>query len=160
MFLLVTNIERWRVGKYFWNQLGLEYTVMWTVATFYFLVHRRRPHLARSSHRPRILGRTSMTNGSEPLTAQPPSPTAPKIWGYFATFGWALLAYLVASIVTICVLYLWDPATIPADLDFSALMKDARYVSLIHHRHQRVPGRLSDRGRADGARRRRKTTWR
>jgi putative oxidoreductase len=39
MFLLVTNIERWRVGKYFWNQLGLEYTVMWTVATFYFLVN-------------------------------------------------------------------------------------------------------------------------
>jgi putative oxidoreductase len=39
IFLLVTNVERWRVGKYFWNQLGLEYTVMWTVATFYFLVH-------------------------------------------------------------------------------------------------------------------------
>ena len=39
LFLLVTNVERWRVGKYFWNQLGLEYTVMWTVATFYFLVH-------------------------------------------------------------------------------------------------------------------------
>ena len=39
MFLLVTNVERWRVGKYFWNQLGLEYTLMWTVATFYFLVH-------------------------------------------------------------------------------------------------------------------------
>jgi putative oxidoreductase len=38
-FLIVTNVERWRVGKYFWNQLGLEYTVMWTVATFYFLVH-------------------------------------------------------------------------------------------------------------------------
>ena len=38
VFLLVTNYERWRVGKYFWNQLGLEYTVMWTVATFYFLV--------------------------------------------------------------------------------------------------------------------------
>jgi putative oxidoreductase len=37
-FLLVTNVERWRVGKYFWNQLGLEYTVMWTLATFYFLV--------------------------------------------------------------------------------------------------------------------------
>ena len=109
MFLLVTNIERWRVGKYFWNQLGLEYTVMWTVATFYFLVRRRRPHLARPSHRPRILGRTSMTNGSEPLTAQSPSPTAPKIWGYFATFGWALLAYLAATIVTMVVLYLWDP---------------------------------------------------
>jgi putative oxidoreductase len=38
MFLLVTNIERYRVGKYFWNQLGMEYTLMWTVATFYFLV--------------------------------------------------------------------------------------------------------------------------
>jgi uncharacterized protein len=71
-----------------------------------------------------------MTNGSEPLTAQPPSPPAPKIWGYFATFGWALLAYLAATIVTMLVLYLWDPSTIPSDLDFGELMKDARYVSL------------------------------
>jgi putative oxidoreductase len=39
LFLVVTNFERWRVGKYFWNQLGLEYTVMWTVAVLYFLVH-------------------------------------------------------------------------------------------------------------------------
>jgi len=39
IFLVVTNFERWRVGKYFWNQLGLEYTVMWTVAVLYFLVH-------------------------------------------------------------------------------------------------------------------------
>ena len=38
-FLLVANLERWRVGKYFWNQLGLEYTLMWTIATFYILVH-------------------------------------------------------------------------------------------------------------------------
>jgi putative oxidoreductase len=38
IFLLATNVERWRVGKYFWNQLGLEYTMMWTIATFYFLV--------------------------------------------------------------------------------------------------------------------------
>jgi putative oxidoreductase len=38
LFLIVTNVERWRVGKYFWNQLGLEYTLMWTVAVFYFLV--------------------------------------------------------------------------------------------------------------------------
>src|SRR5262249_50081765 len=35
IFLLVTNIERWRVGRYFWNQLGLEYTMMWTLVTFY-----------------------------------------------------------------------------------------------------------------------------
>jgi putative oxidoreductase len=39
IFLLVTNVERWRVGKYFWNQLGLEYTLMWTIAALYFLVH-------------------------------------------------------------------------------------------------------------------------
>ena len=39
LFLLVANVERWRVGKYFWNQLGLEYTLMWTIATFYVFVH-------------------------------------------------------------------------------------------------------------------------
>lgn len=71
-----------------------------------------------------------MTNGSEPLPALPPSPAPPQIWGYVATFGWALLAYLVATLVTMIVLYLWDSSTIPADLDFSALMKDARYISL------------------------------
>jgi putative oxidoreductase len=38
-FLLVANVERWHVGQYFWNQLGLEYTLMWTVATFAVLVH-------------------------------------------------------------------------------------------------------------------------
>jgi putative oxidoreductase len=38
-FLLVTNVERWRVGRYFWNKLGLEYTLMWTIATFYVFVH-------------------------------------------------------------------------------------------------------------------------
>ena len=39
LFLLVSNVERCRVGRYFWNQLGLEYTLMWTVAAFYILVH-------------------------------------------------------------------------------------------------------------------------
>lgn len=38
IFLIVTNVERWRVGGYFWNKLGLEYTLMWTVAACYFLV--------------------------------------------------------------------------------------------------------------------------
>jgi putative oxidoreductase len=37
LFLVVSNVERWRVGKYFWNQLGLEYTLMWTIAALYFL---------------------------------------------------------------------------------------------------------------------------
>jgi putative oxidoreductase len=39
LFLIVTNVERWRVGRYFWNKLGMEYTLMWLVAMFYFLVH-------------------------------------------------------------------------------------------------------------------------
>ena len=38
VFLLVTNVERWRVGRYFWNQLGMEYTLMWTIATFYIFI--------------------------------------------------------------------------------------------------------------------------
>jgi putative oxidoreductase len=39
IFLAVSNVERWRVGRYFWNTLGLEYTLMWLTAAFYFLVH-------------------------------------------------------------------------------------------------------------------------
>jgi putative oxidoreductase len=39
IFLVVSNVERWRVGGYFWNSQGLEYTLMWTVAALYFLVH-------------------------------------------------------------------------------------------------------------------------
>ena len=39
LFLLTANIERWRVGKYFWNVLGLEYTLMWTIGALYFLAH-------------------------------------------------------------------------------------------------------------------------
>jgi putative oxidoreductase len=39
IFLVVADYERWRVGGYFWNRLGLEYTLMWTIADFYVLVH-------------------------------------------------------------------------------------------------------------------------
>jgi putative oxidoreductase len=39
IFLIVSNYERWRVGGYFWNKTGLEYTLMWAVAALYFLVH-------------------------------------------------------------------------------------------------------------------------
>jgi putative oxidoreductase len=38
IFLVVSNYERWRVGGYFWNKTGLEYTLMWTLGAFYFLV--------------------------------------------------------------------------------------------------------------------------
>jgi putative oxidoreductase len=44
IFLLVSNVERWRVGRYFWNQLGLEYTLMWTIATFYILISGPGPY--------------------------------------------------------------------------------------------------------------------
>jgi putative oxidoreductase len=43
-FLLVADIERWRVGRYFWNQLGLEYTLMWTIATFYIFIKGPGPY--------------------------------------------------------------------------------------------------------------------
>jgi putative oxidoreductase len=39
IFLIVSNYERWRVGGFFWNKMGLEFTLMWTVAALYFLVH-------------------------------------------------------------------------------------------------------------------------
>ncbi len=39
IFLLVSCIERWRVGRYFWNTQGIEYTLMWAVGSLYFLVH-------------------------------------------------------------------------------------------------------------------------
>jgi putative oxidoreductase len=39
IFLVVTNYERWRVGGFFWNKMGLEFTLLWTVAALYFLVH-------------------------------------------------------------------------------------------------------------------------
>ena len=43
IFLIVSNFERWRVGGYFWNQTGLEYTLMWAVGALYFLVHGGGP---------------------------------------------------------------------------------------------------------------------
>jgi uncharacterized membrane protein YphA (DoxX/SURF4 family) len=39
IFLFVSCVERWRVGRYFWNTLGLEYTLMWAAAALFFLVH-------------------------------------------------------------------------------------------------------------------------
>ena len=39
IFLGVSCVERWRVGRYFWNTLGLEYTLMWGISALYFLVH-------------------------------------------------------------------------------------------------------------------------
>jgi putative oxidoreductase len=43
IFLVVANFERWRVGGYFWNKTGLEYTLMWTLAALYFVVHGGGP---------------------------------------------------------------------------------------------------------------------
>jgi putative oxidoreductase len=39
IFLIVTNYERWRVGGFFWNKMGLEFTLLWAVSAFYFLVN-------------------------------------------------------------------------------------------------------------------------
>jgi putative oxidoreductase len=39
IFLAVACVERWRVGGYFWNTQGLEYTLMWALGALYFLAH-------------------------------------------------------------------------------------------------------------------------
>ena len=39
IFLIVTSQERWRAGGYFWNQRGMEYPLLWTTVTMYFLIH-------------------------------------------------------------------------------------------------------------------------
>lgn len=38
LFLTVACFERWRVGRWFWNKLGVEYTLLWAVAAFHVLV--------------------------------------------------------------------------------------------------------------------------
>jgi putative oxidoreductase len=39
IFLAAACVERWRVGGYFWNTQGLEYTLMWALGALYFLAH-------------------------------------------------------------------------------------------------------------------------
>ena len=38
IFLAVACLERWRVGKWFWNKLGVEYTLLWAIAAFHVLI--------------------------------------------------------------------------------------------------------------------------
>lgn len=59
----------------------------------------------------------------------PPAEPPRLAWGYFATLGWALLTYVIATSITLMALNFWDPKAFPLDLDFTAMMKDARYVS-------------------------------
>ena len=39
IFLAVSCWERWQKGGGFWNQQGVGYTLMWTIAAAYFLAH-------------------------------------------------------------------------------------------------------------------------
>lgn len=39
VFMLGSTVEHGRVDGYFWNKLGLEYPLLWTVAALYFVVH-------------------------------------------------------------------------------------------------------------------------
>jgi putative oxidoreductase len=71
-FLIVSNYERWRVGGFFWNKMGLEFTLIWTGGRSLFPGARRRRDLRRSpADRSRIL--TSRL--SLPATPRPPSHT-------------------------------------------------------------------------------------
>jgi putative oxidoreductase len=38
VFLAVACVERWRVGRWFWNKLGMEYTVLWAIGALHVLV--------------------------------------------------------------------------------------------------------------------------
>jgi putative oxidoreductase len=38
LFLTVACFERWKVGKWFWNKLGVEYTLLWAIAAFHVLI--------------------------------------------------------------------------------------------------------------------------
>lgn len=44
IFLSVACFERWRVGRWFWNQLGMEYTLLWALAAFWSLTHGGGPY--------------------------------------------------------------------------------------------------------------------
>ena len=39
VFLIVACIERYRIGKWFWNTLGVEYTLLWAIAAIWVLIH-------------------------------------------------------------------------------------------------------------------------
>lgn len=38
LFLTVACFERWKVGKWFWNKLGVEYTLLWAIAALHVLI--------------------------------------------------------------------------------------------------------------------------
>jgi len=38
-FMLGSTVDHARVDGYFWNKLGLEYPLLWTVAALYFVFH-------------------------------------------------------------------------------------------------------------------------
>ena len=44
LFLIVACFERWRVGRWFWNKLGMEYTLLWAVAAVWVLIHGGGPY--------------------------------------------------------------------------------------------------------------------
>jgi len=37
IFLIVACFERWRIGRWFWNKLGMEYTLLWALAALHVL---------------------------------------------------------------------------------------------------------------------------
>lgn len=43
LFLTVACFERWRVGRWFWNKLGMEYTLLWAIAAANVLVNGPGP---------------------------------------------------------------------------------------------------------------------
>ena len=44
IFLTVACFERWKVGRWFWNKLGVEYTLLWAVAALAVAIHGSGPY--------------------------------------------------------------------------------------------------------------------
>jgi putative oxidoreductase len=39
VFLFMSSVFHWKIGRWFWNREGIEYPVLWTVAAFFYVVH-------------------------------------------------------------------------------------------------------------------------
>jgi len=65
-----------------------------------------------------------------PATTTTPLPTPRPPWGYFATFGLALLAQIVGAIAGIVDVIVWNRGTLQTAASFEEAMKDAAAVCL------------------------------
>jgi membrane protease YdiL (CAAX protease family) len=66
----------------------------------------------------------------QPATATTPLPVQRPPWGYFATFGWAVLAQIIGAIAGIAAVIVWNRGTWQTATTFEGAMQDAAAVCL------------------------------